>query len=284
MISNNHPGTQIVHKLGFASGSVSSRGPFAAATSEGSLLIFNRDGAMGEGPVNEQTLTLFWPPPEAPNDAGVGGGPKIVFRSHDPFGLEYDQGYIKASYLTFPAGTPTSEITIGVDSVKNVRFHNSYSRFEAGVGFYGLGMNPEDPGCIVLSDKEWDSTAVGSAGDVATILWKFQYANATRGNFGRIECVTQGDNLKPSGSVFNIVPYNSNNGGQIWSFHGISGTFQFPDGGAGRPTLSGSGMTIVASGSLEITGTGEGLVLRAPNNTRWRLTVDNSGTISTTSF
>lgn len=38
----------------------------------------------------------------------------------------------------------------------------------------------------------------------------------------------------------------------------------------------------VYSGNIEIMGAGYGIILRAPNNTRWLLTVDNSGNLTTT--
>lgn len=42
--------------------------------------------------------------------------------------------------------------------------------------------------------------------------------------------------------------------------------------------------SVYVGGDVLITGSANGLVLRSPDNTRWRLTVDNSGVLSTTSF
>lgn len=276
-----------MYKLGLVSGSGANRGPFVAATSQGSLLVFNRDGSIGEGPTHEETLTLFWPPPDAPNEAGNNAGAKIIFRSYDPLGNEQDQANIKAGFFNFGAVTADNELTIGPGSSDvNVRFHTSMTRFNGGVGFYGLDANPNAPNYVIISDRQWDPTNqyAGAVGEAYGIEWRYHYVSGNQGSFGRIECVSLGDNLAPTGSAINIVPYDRSSGQLSWSFNGMSATFEFPSNGGGNPVLSSSATTLIVSGSLEITGTGESLVLRAPNNSRWRVTVDNSGTISTTSI
>ena len=45
-----------------------------------------------------------------------------------------------------------------------------------------------------------------------------------------------------------------------------------------------TGTLIAATGDLETSGVGYGLVLKSPNGTRFRITVDNSGNLSTTSL
>lgn len=287
MISNNHPGTQIIYKLGLVSGTAGSTGPFLASNSQGSLFVFNRDASMGEGPSREETLTLFWPTPGNPNDAGNDGGARILFKSFDPLGNEQDQANIKARFFNFGAETAETELTIGANTTDvNVRFHTNMTRFNGGAGFYGLNSNPDVPNVIIISDRQWDPTNqyVGSVGEAYGIEWRYHYSDGLQGSFGRIECVSLGDNLEPTGSAISISPYNSVFAQLSWSFNGMSGTLEFPSNGGGNPVLSSSATTLIVSGSLEITGTGESLVLRAPNNSRWRVTVDNSGTISTTSI
>ena len=69
------------------------------------------------------------------------------------------------------------------------------------------------------------------------------------------------------------------NDGAVELYHDNSKKFETTSTGA---TVTGT--LIAATGDLETSGVGYGLVLKSPNGTRFRITVDNSGNLSTTSL
>ena len=214
------------------------------------------------------------------------------FNTNAPTGNGVLMGYYNSTHgyiqLNGSSGGYIDFSTSGVDHKGRILYDNTsnYFRFDTdgtermridSSGNVGIGTTSpsskleisEDSSSILNLYRPNSSTAAASFLD-----FNFNTANGTKAVYARIRSDVETNTDSGQGGD---LSFHTANAGTISEVMRLT-----ENGNVGIGSTSPTSKLTVAVGDIETSGVGYGIILKSPNGTRYRVTVDNSGNLSTT--